>query len=76
MDEFRRIKLGGDLSSYITSMWMAEDKIELLDFEMVMIQALSAQIIGAAQELKVDPVKLANVIHKGTLRFIERMNKR
>ena len=73
MDDFRRIKLGGDLSAYITHMWLAEsEKVELLDFEMVMCQAISCQIVGAAKDLKVDPVKLANAIHEGTLKFIEK----
>ena len=76
MDEFRRIKLGCELSEHITSMWMAEpEKIETLDFVMVMCQAISGQIVGAAKDLNDDPVRIANVIHEGTLKFIEKWKK-
>ena len=75
MDEFRKIKLGCELSEHITAMWMAEKNIELLDFEMVICLAVSGQIVGAAKDFKVDPVWLANVIHEGTLKFVEKCNK-
>ena len=71
MDDFRRIELGCKLSAQLTAIWMAEGA-ELLDFEMIMCHALSAQIVGAAQEYKMDPVKLANIIHTFTLKFIEK----
>jgi hypothetical protein len=74
MDDFRRIKLGCELSAHITSMWLAEsDKIETIDFVMVMCQAISGQIVGAAKDLNDDPVRLAKVIHEGTLKFIEKI---
>ena len=75
MDDFRRIKLGGELSEHITSIWLAEKDIELLDFEMIICQAISCQIVGAAKDFKKDPTWLANVIHEGTLKFIEKWNK-
>ena len=71
MDDYRRIKLGCDLSAQLTAMWMA-DGAELLDFEMILCHALSAQIVGAAKDYKMDPVKLANSIHHFTLKFIEK----
>ena len=71
MDDYRRIKLGCDWSAQLTAMWMAEGA-ELLDFEMILCHALSAQIVCAAQEYKMDPVKLANIIHYFTLGFIEK----
>ena len=71
MDDYRRIKLGCDLSEQLTAMWMAEGA-ELLDFEIILCHALSAQIVGAAQDYKMDPVKLANIIHTFTLKFIEK----
>ena len=71
MDDYRRIKLGCDLSAQLTAMWMAEGA-ELLDFEMILCHVLSAQIVGAAHDYKMDPVKLANIIHHFTLKFIEK----
>ena len=71
MDDYRRIKLGCDLSTQLTAMWMAEGA-ELLDFEMILCHALSAQIIGSAKDCGKDPVELANIIHYFTLKFIEK----
>ena len=71
MDDYRRIKLGCDLSAQLTAMWMVEGA-ELLDFEMILCHALSAQIIGAAKDCGKDPVELANIIHYFTLKFIEK----
>ena len=74
MDDFRKIMLGCELSEYITSRWLAEpDKIETIDFVMVMCQVISGQIVGAAKDLNENPVRLAKVIHEGTLKFIEKM---
>ena len=71
MDDYRRIKLGCDLSAQLTAMWMAEGAA-LLDFEMILRHALSAQIIGAAKDCGKDPVELANIIHHFILKFIEK----
>ena len=72
MDDFRRIRLGCELTAQLTKLWMTENA-NLLDFEMILCNALSAQIVGAAKDYKMDPVKLANIIHHFTLKFIEKM---
>ena len=56
----------------ISRYWAAWLTSWLLDFEMILCHALSAQSVGAAQEYKMDPVKLANIIHTFTLKFIEK----
>ena len=63
------------MSEHITSVWLANDA-KLVDFEMILIHVLTAQIMGAAKDENIDPVKLEETIHYGVQKMIKKQIER